>query len=586
MSFLTLTLPKFGSDLLQALEVGSITSDLFVGWTKRNGIPVFLQRHLNLIFERTTGTLFDDPNKASIQCVHQICNFWKKILIECAPKRTTNALEKFIQVDDHIGEFPEYPADLLRDFGTISDILWSSVFPSRIDPGDLTPHHGPGATAERINGHNKYNALEFFWPERLNEFFNGGEVLFSSDENYHLSNSTLVECDDWHMPPVRVVCVPKTAKGPRIIAIEPVTLQMTQQGVKDYIVNKLENHYLTRGHLNFANQSVNQKLALESSITKCMATLDLAAASDRVHKDLVYRMLSVNPSLRDLVFVTRSDFAEVEVQKNDSRVVFLNKFASMGSALCFPIESMFFYTICVLSYIRSHGLPLSLNGIKTAVKEVYVYGDDIIIPTSVVDGTCKALSDLGNVVGLEKSFWKGHFRESCGCDAYDGLNITPVYMRRPLPCSMKDSNALISTVSSANQLYEKGFVETSETLKQSVEQCTGQLPCVGKTCSGLGWNHSPAGFYFPTVYDPELFKFKVQTYTVHQKLEFNPLEDYGALTKCLLKYHVKKPKGFQQWQLDAKRIYDSSFASVDHLEFSPRIGALTLKRHWVDPCWD
>lgn len=578
LSFLTISLPKFASDMMLCLEAGSISPLHFIGWKKRNGIPVFLGEFLNLVFEQNTLVVRDDASYRAIESIRQICLMFKKLDIKCTRKRELLALKEYISIDDELAVSQDHTSG----FDELSAILWSNVFPDIPDTDEFICHHGPGTTQEKLVGNQKYDMSIINWPSRLDNYFHMGNVVFANCEHLNLSCSKIEEHSDWSMPPVRVVTVPKTQTAPRVIAVEPVVLQLTQQSIKDYIVNILENHPLTKGHINFEKQSVNQSLALSSSKDLKYATLDLSAASDRVHKEYVYRMLSVNPALRDLVFVTRSDFAEVEALKS---IVLLNKFASMGSALCFPIESMFFYTLCIKAILDENKLKYSLANIKLVKDNVFIYGDDIIIPTYMVDAVCKTLSDFGNVVGLSKSFYKSKFRESCGVEAYNGYNITPIYFRRTLPDRKDQIRELVSLVSTGNQLHLKSYFRASEWCKNHVERIIGNLPHVPSNSAGLGWHYPGSNKNVKQRYNAKLQLVEVKTYVVSPVVKFDPLDGYGAFHKCILKLEmgkkIVKDEDLAPWRRERNMLNSINFSSSNHLEWSTRYGALTLKHRWI-----
>jgi hypothetical protein len=95
--------------------------------------------------------------------------------------------------------------------------------------------------------------------------------------------------------------------------------------------------------------------------------------------------------------------------------------ATMGSAVCFPIETIVFYSIskAVLQLFGYTGDP-------------YVYGDDIIVPTKYAGYVMDVLEAYGFVVNREKSFTNPRlaFRESCGVNGLLGVDVTPRMMSR------------------------------------------------------------------------------------------------------------------------------------------------------------
>lgn len=572
VSFLTLTLPSFSESFFKALERGQVTSDLFIGWKKRLCLPAFMQGFTALVFDQRTGGLLDEPLVEAIQSIRQICNWYKKVAISCTPKRNSAALEKYMQTDRDLGSLPILSSeDDLRAFEEVSRIVISSVFGEEVDEESLLPHHGPGSTAEKIRNNGKYCWWNFCWYDQLDGYFDQ-TMLFSSEVRYH------TECAEMAISElestVRVISVPKTLKAPRIIAMEPVVMQMAQQSLKDYMVERIERLPLTSGHVNFTDQRINQRHALVSSVTRRAATLDMSDASDRIHKELVWRMFSVNPRLRDLIFSCRSPYADV-----DGKRIMLNKFASMGSALCFPVMSLYFYVLLIKAWHDKRALQPTINTIRRAARGIYVYGDDIVIPVDEVDSSVSTLTKFGNVVGLGKSFWQGSFRESCGVDAYAGKDITPVYQRQLFPEKWRDASRIISAVMTANLFWEKGFCRTALVLKKHVEDVVGSLPQLRKDAEGLGWWFDDTGDIPVVRYNHKLQRLEVRTIVPQTILEKDELRDYNALFKCLLTFELRDRKLKSHSAMGYKLLVCTK--DHDHLDQSTVRGALTLKRRWV-----
>jgi hypothetical protein len=533
LSFLTITLPQFLDDMMTCIEEGKITSLYFIGFKKYKCIPAFLQGFTKLIFEPNTGVLYDveEINHNAVFAIRQICSAFKKVKLNCSEKRNFAAIHDFYRVDAKLQEKVNSITDRdWDDFSAVTRLITAHVFGDMVENSTLIPKHGPGSTADRKTGNKKY-IPDYGWPLRLSWAFEKDDVMFSSSLAAHKSKYEPLEMRIGDELPVRVVTVPKTQSKPRVIALEPTVMQYTQQAVKDYVVDRIESNPLTGGHVNFTDQKINQKLALHSSKFRDFATLDLSAASDRVHSDLIYEMLSVNPTLRDLVFITRSNRATISTVQGDI-TFYLRKFASMGSALCFPMEAMYFYCLVVLASIRKHKLPISLKSIKCVSKKIYVYGDDIIIPVDSVDSVCETLSVFGNVVSLKKSFSKGYFRESCGMDAFNGKDVTPIYVRRQFPDRKTEVSEVVSMIATANLLYKKGCIRSAMYLRKQVEAVVGSLPAVGETSPGLGWafdvENKPT-----TRFNKRLQRLEVQTLVVKSIKHKDRLTNYPALLKCL-----------------------------------------------------
>jgi hypothetical protein len=160
----------------------------------------------------------------------------------------------------------------------------------------------------------------------------------------------------------------------------------------------------------------------------------------------------------------------------------------MGSALCFPVESMVFFTICIVGRLAALSLLPTVSNIKKVARRVYVYGDDLLVPSDEVPTVARALSAFALKVNDTKTFRTGMFRESCGMDAYNGVMVTPIYVRTMPPSDRRSSAELVSYVSLANQLYKAGWWVLAKRVREVVERILGPLPTVRETAPCLGWH--------------------------------------------------------------------------------------------------
>jgi len=582
ISFITITLPTFCQDFESCLESGKVDSSCFLGFKRHGALPVFLRGLLSQVFDASDGTLLKEVNHLAVHAIRQVCLLNKKVLLPCSTERERKAYDSYLETDRSVAAFeaslqnfwassPETcrsssdahasetlshtrESDSLRGsdcsgssdassakilggktpvelshFSEVSNLLWGSLFSAdsfRVDAGRVLPKHGPGSTAERLPSNRRFSLPT--WHRRLDHWFPAADfVIPNSGYIDRLDGVQFV--DPEHERPVRVITVPKTLKGPRIIAIEPACVQYTQQAILEILVDRLERYRFTCGSVNFSDQTENQKMALSSSIDGRFATIDLKDASDRVSSRLVWQMLERQPIFRSMVFACRSTRAEVP----GKGVHTLSRFASMGSALCFPIEAMVFYTIVLSAILRAEGSRLTPNSLLKVKRSVRVYGDDIIVPVEYVQVVKSELEWFNLRVNDRKSFWNGKFRESCGLDAYDGTPVTPVYVRRNLPSSHRNSEELVSAISLANQLYESGYWR-SATYVRSVVDRIATVPYVAKNSSILGWN-SYFIQYEIQGWDENLHRYLVKGNVVSSKLRHDHLDDYGALMKYFLK---------------------------------------------------
>lgn len=560
LSFLTITLPDFAESFERALELGRVDSTLFVGWRRRGCLPAFLRGFTSLVFG-ANGGLLDEPSETAVYCIRQVCRVFKKVKFACSDFREASAFQRYKQTEAVLPEtIPE--TDRLAHFRACCSVLWGEVFGPEFSTFGLVPKHGPGATAEKISGNAKYSHL--VWYERLEEAFPVTEHYFTSvnhmlDDNHGLVKLSMVPVQD--ELPVRVISVPKTLKTPRIIAIEPVCMQYAQQALSRFIVERLQTCNLTRSVIRFDDQTVNQRMALRASSDKSFSTIDLSDASDRIPNRMIEYMLESCPQLLAAVQACRSRSAKLP----NGDLVSLKKFASMGSALCFPIESMYFYSIIIHALLWGKESPPSRRDICKIAKRVYVFGDDIIIPKGETDTVIEALTHYYCKVNVSKSFWKGNFRESCGTDAFRGIDVTPIYVREPRPSTRRASARLVSWIATSNLFHKAGCWRTADFMRQSVEKVLGPLPAILDSSPGLGWV-SFLGIPDSTRLCKALHRPIVRTYTVRPRYEKDNLNGYPAL----LKYFLRTEKSTLSAQTSKK-----------HLTLSVRCGTVSRQRRWV-----
>jgi len=630
LSFLTITLPNFSKLFERSLENGFLDPACFRVFARINSheaLPSFLRGLLGQIFDRKTGkVIFNEPPTdfqsvdgmapddipTCVEAVRQICRLFNKVELPCSENRIRKAFESFIEIEREFETF-SLPDEEAAKFLVVTRMLWGSMF-GDFDPDTIVPKHGPGATAERLSGNQKYIIRR--WHDRLEPYFpliDNGYPLGTDVDSEELEIVTIVPEHDEQ--PVKVIAVPKTLSSPRIIAIEPVCTQYVQQGIRDYLYDKLESHWLTRGRINFRDQSVNQRLAMKASRTGRYATIDLSEASDRVPLDLAMSMFEGNPVLLESILACRSTRARLP----DGRIVDpLRKFASMGSALCFPVEAMYFYTICVMALLDAQNLSCTQRNIFKISRRVRVYGDDIIVPCTHADAVLDYLQKYNCKVNVNKTFKTGRFRESCGRDAYAGYEVTPTYIRQPYPENRQQPASLVSWCATANLFYLKGYWQTASLLFKILERTLGPLPYVRETASMLG-RFSFLGFesverFSPNSEDrtrPSFQRFEVKGWIPSPVHRSDELDGWAALTKCFIM--MDKRARFGARYLRGPRFDSATSYSLDgdlfhvaqseliplfisraslvevtavdqrHLSRSALHGAVTLKRRWAPP---
>lgn len=221
----------------------------------------------------------------------------------------------------------------------------------------------------------------------------------------------------WEEKHDEVMMVPKNAKTHRFIG-KPKTLDgFVQTGVGEHIARRLRLF-----GCDLRDQTRNQRLAYEGSLGWNAAkhpagpwsTIDLEMASDTLSFEVVKELLP-RPWFNLLLRLRSPSYTMVDFPNEGVRNY--EKFSAMGNGFTFPLETLVFMAAC---HAAGDGAPHT---------EFSVYGDDIIIRQGHALATIELLSYIGFRTNVEKTFLFGSFRESCGADYSDGLNIRPSYIK-------------------------------------------------------------------------------------------------------------------------------------------------------------
>jgi hypothetical protein len=263
----------------------------------------------------------------------------------------------------------------------------------------------------------------------------------------------------------RIIFRPKNALKHRIISAEPVWLSWLQQDIKEALYNYVEGH--PKMFSWFSNQEESRKLARRGSVDGSYATFDFSNASDAITvaqvESLFRRTYVCEPLL-----AARSRYARLP---RWGLTIELDKFAPMGSATCFVTMDIILLSACEYSIRKSLGRP-GRRG------DYVVYGDDVIIHVAAAETFQHVVDALGFTLNSDKSYWKSatpHFyRESCGIEAFDGVDVTPIrYSRFQRPIvddgDPSDGTWLPSVVSLMNRLLLKGLWNTRSAILEMLK---------------------------------------------------------------------------------------------------------------------
>lgn len=214
---------------------------------------------------------------------------------------------------------------------------------------------------------------------------------------------------EWASVPVvihegKLEFVPKNAKTYRATVTEPVLNGIYQLALGDFMVRRM-----TAFGVDLKDQTLNQRRALEGSLTGALATLDQTSASDLMALELIYDLLPLDWA----VGLARARTGKITYK---GWSVPLQMFSSMGNGFTFPLESLIFWA-------------LACAVVKDTPGGVSVFGDDVIVPSEKAADVIRLYEAVGFTLNRNKSYSTGPFRESCGKDFYKGIDIRPYYQK-------------------------------------------------------------------------------------------------------------------------------------------------------------
>lgn len=342
------------------------------------------------------------------------------------------------------------------------------------------------------------------------------------------------------------------------------------------MVRTLESHPKTTGRVNFTDQTVNRSLVERHSVDRGYSTLDLKDASDMVPNSVI--MACLPERLGAYVSACRSAWT---LSPKGDRVRKLNKFAPMGSALCFPVMAAYLY-FGVTAFVS-----MELDIPEGDLRPIYVYGDDLVVPTEYAHLVVSAIQALGLIVNKDKSFIDSRFLESCGMDCLDGVCVTPFRIkklkfdhRRTSGKVVERPDTIVHLVKVAN-LCQNTFPTLSECLYRYAENTLGKLPYgtpsspfLCRICdnSEEAWRANRISGTMPQ---------KIRAFCVQSLQTKVSLTAYGTLRKALHLVGRKKPH-------QTSEISNWDFTIPDALESSAERRIKLVKRtyqEWYDTAY-
>lgn len=226
-------------------------------------------------------------------------------------------------------------------------------------PTTVIGRHGPGATAERLVGWDKWLGLD--------------ETITSN---------------------IRMTTVPKDWSKDRLIGIEPVRSQFIQQG----IARALRGTSFFRAFVSLRCNRRHLRLARHSEYM----TIDLSDASDRIPLSLVEYLLPTD------WYNLFARFSTGTALLPSGEVVRLGMAATMGNGFCFEQETLIF--LLVASLVSA----TTIHELHSNVSKTSVFGDDIVLRRAYGPEFADIAYKLGWILSATKTCWTPEFRETVG----------------------------------------------------------------------------------------------------------------------------------------------------------------------------
>lgn len=492
-AFLTKTLPSMAKAIDIALATGTVLQVPSFSRKKGSKLPKFLGWLIGQVFS-TEGKELAEADPYALMHLRNLLYLVYKLQMPYAEKDISRVLESFISTDSDLDTVA-----IINDRERVCVLTEASRLIARVlgnaDPRNIIPRNGPGsvATGEKLDEKSyfkrSYKSAEEVYPSDSHFYLNSNHIserLTAEGLTFANSDGLLRPQEELDAGTAKVVLVPKDSRGPRLISMEPLEIQWLQQGQMDVLVSTIEDHWLTRGHVNFKNQEINRSLALYASMLtgpvpqrgareiwnslpacarpifgKRLATLDMKDASDRVSLALLYGLFPKN--WIEALEATRS----TRTMLPDGRVVTLRKFAPMGSAVCFPVEALIFWAIAASAVM--HNIGLINRKPRRGYQSIWVYGDDIVCYEEDYLVVKQSLESAGLMLNANKCCTAGSFRESCGMDAYKGVQVTPLRVSKCVDHRWPGQN-LAAYVSYSNRAYARGYTNLAGFIENLIQE--------------------------------------------------------------------------------------------------------------------
>lgn len=338
---------------------------------------------------------------------------------------------------------------------------------------------------------------------------------------------------------LKQVNVPKTAKILRPVRPNTLIGSFRSYGIGELVRTRLKERLgIDLNRL----QEKHQVLACKASRTMSLATADLSSASDNFTSDLLNRLLP------------RSWFRALSLGRTryvtlGGSVIPLNSpsFMAMGVGYTFTVMTACFQAILLAI--------MKLLGRKGHVS---VFGDDLIYPTHIHPFVVEILDDINFPINHDKTFTDLPFRESCGGDYYDQIDVRPA--------SPKGMQVVLGGLAIAAYVYK---LFNSLVRRWEAEELPNTLSYLKSILRQLGLPIFSVPPHFPDESGLKDGEWRKSATAEAAPTNLRTPFYMRSLIPCLVQSHRYKPAGYQgayYWEKLQKGFRDEDLEVFKYLE--------------------
>jgi len=383
---------------------------------------------------------YPDESVEQVAARSLLSNVFKKLVTAKSPDADACALDKFVESNRLCEKWCWSRAswDLKDDLlvGTFKSVVWDVFSDSRLCFSSLNSLSPNGALGSGANIHS--NGTDLYSKLYSSRLSCSTPAIFDLYQRYVSNNDrcrnaefirTLHYGHNIDVSDSKLSFVPKSNAISRTICTEPTLNMWYQRAYSSQIEECLKSYF----GIDLSTQpDVNRELSRLGSRDDSFATIDLASASDSISLKLLEDVLP-----KEVLSILKF-FRCPKTRLPNGSCVELQMVSSMGNGFTFSLQTILF--CCMVKAVYDVlGIAILKNKVsftdgvyvrkRVIIGNFAVFGDDIIIEKVAYPFMCRLLELCGFRVNAAKSFAIGPFRESCGADFHNGINVRPVFIK-------------------------------------------------------------------------------------------------------------------------------------------------------------